>query len=294
MGGLQKVEPEVRQRGSRHVGEAKCKQYSREQFLREHPTCCYCGLPATTTDHCPPRAMFLDRIWPEGYEFPACHTCNQEARKDEQVLAMLGPLWFTKNQTKAETEHWKRHAKGLANNQPEIIAEMLSGRSRNEQHQAFRQILGNEVGDELRRRGYGIGELGPRIQAVISRFATKLAKALFYKHAGTVLDGELWAIHFTAADREKAIGVVELMLTIAPLQSETSRSGQVLNDQFTYRYNCSAGPEPVLYAVVQFNDQLMFNIVAASNLFREAVGGSMGVLDEQAMSDWRVDARLSH
>ncbi len=274
------------------MGQAKFKQYNREKFLEKNPKCCYCGNDATTTDHCPPRAMVLNRIWPEGYEFPACHSCNQEARKDEQILAMLSPMWFSRDQTEAEAEHWRKQTKGLANNQPEVITEMLINSERNKQRNEFRRLFGKEIGDELRRRGYGIGVLGPLTQAAIRRFSIKLSKALFYKHTKTILDGYLWAVHFTAANRNDTSSVVELMLRIAPMEPETSRSGESLTNQFTYRYNYSDGPEPVLYAVVQFNDQLMFNITAASNLFIEAVGGSMGILDQEPLSQWKIDARI--
>jgi hypothetical protein len=50
----------------------------REEFFTKNPWCIFCGgtVAATTVEHCPPRAMFDNKEWPEGYAFPACASCN--------------------------------------------------------------------------------------------------------------------------------------------------------------------------------------------------------------------------
>src|SRR4051794_40646259 len=74
------------------MGAAKGKRAIREQFLKDHPLCCFCGgaTTATTEDHVPSRALFRDRQWPEGYVFPACQKCNGVSSKHELIIAMLG------------------------------------------------------------------------------------------------------------------------------------------------------------------------------------------------------------
>jgi hypothetical protein len=71
------------------MGEAKAKISKKAEFLLRHPECIYCGAPATTVDHCPPRCFFAGKHGPEGYEFPACQPCNSGARLDEQALSVL-------------------------------------------------------------------------------------------------------------------------------------------------------------------------------------------------------------
>jgi hypothetical protein len=46
----------------------------RRAFLAKHRYCAFCGghATATTVEHCPPRALFQDRRWPESFEFPCC------------------------------------------------------------------------------------------------------------------------------------------------------------------------------------------------------------------------------
>lgn len=237
--------------------------------------------------------MFLNRRWPEGYEFPACDPCNQAGREYEPFLAMLRPLWFSKSLSPDEKKHWEKITRGVANNQPDLIRELLAQPSRNEQRKHLRRAFGDSLGDELRRRGYEMANLGPLAQAAIQRFAIKLGKALFYKHIGTALDGELWAYHFDTTRKSSGQELLDIMTRIAPLVPVTVRSGQFLDDQFTYRYNVSSGPEPLFYAVVQFNDQLMFHIIATDHRFRISVGGDMGALDQPPFASCRIDARLT-
>jgi len=63
-------------------------------FIKANPICIFCGgsTPSTTKEHCPPRAMFQHRQWPEGFEFPACDTCNGGTRDDDLLIAMLARL----------------------------------------------------------------------------------------------------------------------------------------------------------------------------------------------------------
>src|SRR5258708_8632371 len=53
--------------------------------------CIFCGglSPTTTVDHRPARSFFDRRAWPEGYDFPACHPCNQASKDAEHKLAVL-------------------------------------------------------------------------------------------------------------------------------------------------------------------------------------------------------------
>lgn len=280
------------------MGDAKRKraiqQYSREEFLRENSCCCYCGKVATTTDHCPARAFFLDRRWPEGYEFPSCNSCNQENRIDELVVAMLCRVWFARPRlSPKEREHFQKLVRGVANNAPGVIVELQGDNTRRSQRTAFRDLFGENKGDRYRLQGYRSAPIGPLTRDAIDRFQVKLAKALYYKHSGQILDGEIWSVHLSAADAVSMNPVIETLLSITPFKAKIIRCGSELNDQFIYRYNCSSKPAALLFAVVQFSDQMMFHIVAADHRFRKSAGGSMGALDESPFSEWHTDARLS-
>ena len=66
----------------------------RVAFLGANPLCAFCGghKLATTIEHCPPKALFQRRRWPEGLEFPACDDCNFGTSDQDVVVAMLARM----------------------------------------------------------------------------------------------------------------------------------------------------------------------------------------------------------
>ncbi|MCQ4160843.1 hypothetical protein NON00_12985 [Roseomonas sp. GC11] len=230
------------------MGEAKLKQYNRQQFLREHPTCCYCGAVATTTDHCPPRALFQNRHWPEGYEFPCCQPCNAAGRQSEQVaVAILRPSLFQET----EDEAWEKTVRSLKINRPEVLDEWTEA-SRNQMRRMFREKFGDGLGDYLRNQGYGIVELGPISQAAIEEVLFRLGQALFYKHVGRrCAGGKIWIVRM---DMLNAEGSLDSITKITPLLAQSVRGRIDLSDQFLYRYNVSPS-EGILCAVVKIREQ---------------------------------------
>jgi hypothetical protein len=240
------------------MGAARLKKTKRQQLLEAHPLCIYCGAPATTTDHCPPRCFFEGRIWPESYEFPACEPCNARARLDEQALAVivrakaLSPL----------NSEWEKLAQGVKNNQPEIVAEWMS-MSRNEQKSALRNTFGRAAGDTLRRLGWITINLGPLTKAMITRFMIKLAKALYFRHTNAPLDGFVYVSHINVVDKDTTPEFVNSILAMAPALPAIQRNNTSMLDQFIYRFNCSA-EHGVMYAVVQFGEQYIFQLIALS------------------------------
>jgi hypothetical protein len=242
------------------MGEAKTKGKVREKILAVYPWCIYCGAQATTTDHCPPRAAFRGRHWPESYEFPACSPCNAGARRDEQVLAVLFRSDFADGNS-AEQEEWEKQAQGLKNTQPEIVAEWQPP-SRNRLRKILRLAYGAEA-DERRRRGWGAIVLGPLTEAVIQRFMIKLSKALYFKHNQHAFDGVLYTHQVDKLRADTTPEYLAEIYRMAPGLPEVNRNSKSLFDQFIYRFNHS--PEHrVMYAVVEFGVQWVFQLIAIS------------------------------
>jgi hypothetical protein len=236
--------------GAKEMGEAKRKQYSREQFLREHPFCAYCGEPATTTDHCPPRCFFEQRLWPETYEFPACDPCNEEGRLDEQALAVLTRLNLIDVDTEPGLTEWKSLLDGVRNNQPEILAEW-GDISASRRKRVLRDAFGQD-GDRMRWAGWGAIKLGPQTRGAIDRFCIKLGKALYYRHLHEVFEGDIYIRHVDAVIKDKDPELLKSLLQFAPQLAAPLRSMKSLADQFNYAFNESKNVG-VLYAVVEFN-----------------------------------------
>jgi hypothetical protein len=243
------------------MGDAARKLSKTKELLQAHPWCIYCGVPATTTDHCPPRSFFKSRQWPDTYEYPACEPCNRSARLDEQALATLIRADTLEGATDTERLEWERLATGVKNNQPHLVAEWESI-SRNQIKHSLRLAYGRE-GDLRRQRGWGALNIGPLTHAVIERFMIKLSKALYYRHNEKIFDGVLYIHHINRLSMDTTPEYLKSIYHMAPALPEIKRNGKSLFDQFVYRFNHS--PEhKVMYAVVQFGQQWIFQLIAVS------------------------------
>jgi hypothetical protein len=243
------------------MGEARRRLSKTQELLKANPWCIYCGAQASTTDHCPPKSFFINRDWPDTYEYPACEPCNHGARLDEQALAVLIRAATPEGGSDAERPEWSKLAGGVKNNQPSIVAEW-ERISRNDIRRGLRLACGSE-GDLRRQRGWSALHIGPLTKAVIERFMIKLSKALFYKHNGKIFNGVLYIHHVNRLLRDTTPEYLKSIFQMAPALPEIKRNSRSLFDQFVYRFNHS--PEHgVMYAVVQFGEQWMFQLIAVS------------------------------
>lgn len=260
------------------------------EFLVRHPRCIYCGGKATTEDHCPPRCFFLDRQWPEGYSFPACQTCNAEARLDEQALGVLVRINLDGDDLPgAKRDEFLRLIKGTENNCPAIVQEWTSG-TRNDVRRILNRNFG-EMGDDMRRAGYGAINLGPLTQGMISRFRVKLGKALYFRHTGVIFDGVIFANHMSSYDARDDSTAIDAALSFAPLRADPIRGNKPLDDQFIYRFNASV-EFGVVNAVVRFSDQVIFHILAIRRDTQDAVSGQRADDGLQQPTKGRFDCPL--
>jgi len=212
------------------------RRKKRLKFFQSNPWCCFCGgsKPATTIDHTPQRSMFDNRIWPEGYEFPACDDCNHRTGNDELLVAMLAKV-RPAYETGATTDNFMELVAGVRNNHPEVFNSigMLGA--------AERKRL-------IRERGIPVpvgmlpSELPivslrhPAVAAVMDAFAAKLLMALHYRHTGTILPktGLITYRWYTNADtRPEALDQVLKVLKGSP---ELRRQTTSLKEQFDYRF----------------------------------------------------------
>jgi hypothetical protein len=113
------------------MSESKRRMSKQQQLLAEHPDCYFCGgvNRATTIDHVPPRACFPDGYAPEGFEFPACKNCNEDAAKQDQIFgfyAMLLDFDESKMGNEDDAKKLKKLRQGIANNYPEALPNQTS------------------------------------------------------------------------------------------------------------------------------------------------------------------------
>jgi hypothetical protein len=267
--------------------QALRRQARKAEFLKTHPRCAYCGDVSTTVDHCPARGLFPGRIWPEGYEFPACYNCNHDAGRDEQVLALLFRLELAEGRGPASQVEFQKAINGLRRNQPELLSE-LRRLSASKQKTWFRQAFGPD-GDHMRYRGWGAATIGPLATAAINRSMLKLGKALFYKHVGRPFAGRMLIRHYS-----RFIEADEFFAGLSRFTPETvvpRRANRDLTDKFIYQINCNS-TLGVLFTVVQFTPQFIFAFLITSDEavaeFRRISPESDFSLFEHGMTDCRL------
>jgi len=196
----------------------------RERVLRKHPNCIFCGggIPASTIDHVPARAIFDLRDRPGGLEFPACEPCNHGARRDEQIAAMISRAYPDASAVAAD--ELDGIMQGITNNHPGLIEELTP---------SFRQ-------EKLARQkgGPGVGALrcdGPILNRAMKRFAAKIGFALHFEYTGRPVPaggaaGVRWFTNVQAIDGELPADLIQLFG-----EHRTLRQGSKhVEDQFGY------------------------------------------------------------
>ncbi|RST54060.1 hypothetical protein [Variovorax sp. DXTD-1] len=252
----------------------------RAKFFAEHPMCIFCGgaAPAETEEHCPPRSLFKDRAWPEGFVFPACVACNAGSSDADLVAAFLAQLRHNSDVVSSRSEGIMRQ---LHRQHPGLIGRMLI-RSPIEARARARR-LGIEPRPGETHLDLGLVKVTAEMEHAVSVLASKLTKAVFYVHTGRIFPavGSINLHWFTNAELLDPAHRQSVAATagLATLRPPVTRGGKDLRDQFDYSYGVDT-KEELLLLHVGFGDTFGFVSLA---------GCVPGQLDE--MSE-RIDARL--
>ena len=155
------------------MGEKKTRT---ERMKAQHPICCYCGhRPTETTDHCPPKIVFLNKDRPKGLEFPACEDCNKKSSTGDAVAALIFGL--TVNINPELVEHKVSAIKRFKTVQicaPEVIQEVLYNRP----NRTFEKREVSAVG--LDPQKVKLFSVGPNTRRHLFNFSAKLTVAAYF------------------------------------------------------------------------------------------------------------------
>ena len=128
--------------------------------------------------------------------------------------------------------------------------------------------------------------LGPLTAEALGRFSRRLTKAIFYREVGERFEGVMYIRRHSVADGSQP-ELLRQIAQYAPMGVTPIRAGEQLSDQFGYRFNASSDLG-VLYAVVEFGPQVIFQIIALShrgfaglNEYRAGLGQDPLVMDEE-------------
>jgi hypothetical protein len=207
----------------------------RQKFLREHPTCCFCGgnRPAVGEDHFPSRTVFTERQWPEGYVFPACLECNGVTRLDELLVSFLSRMRPNPTE-RVVPEEFTDLLRAIRNNFPGLLEAMKA--THRDQRDAQRKYgLPTPPGGTI--ADIPVLKLtDPRIHDAVANFSRKLGLAIYYKETGLILTHEgaiasRWYANAQIDNNEIDRDLIKVLPSIPTFQ----RGNVPLKDQFFYR-----------------------------------------------------------
>lgn len=161
----------------------------KQQFLEDHPVCCFCGglTPSTSLDHVPPQACFPKGFVPEGIEFPACKRCNDVTRPLDQALGYYTML-IDYDLNNLHVDRAKGLHNGMLNNAPEALPEFKLSpntiRAVMKQH-GIERTPGLLLRDEPIVRSLVLAST--RIDEATVAVGRKLGCALYYRHKKRIL-----------------------------------------------------------------------------------------------------------
>jgi hypothetical protein len=214
----------------------------RKIFFSANPFCIFCGgsEPATTIEHCPPKAMFDQKRWPEGYEFAACAACNSGSSDQDLLIS-----WMARNNYQDLSSEGNSQTLGLfkmAHRQnPGMIQKLLpSAVEARRTNREFGIIPppGKTHGET------GVVNITPEMRAAVRVFGKKLAKCLYFMHRKEIfpIDGVLMMGWFTNTEFVRKDGVVLFRFfdSIAGNIPVIERAGRSLSDRFSYKFSDSA------------------------------------------------------
>jgi hypothetical protein len=214
----------------------------RQAFLKANPFCIFCGgsTPATTIEHCPPRALFQFRQWPVGFEFPACDACNGGTSDDDLMLSMAARM----NPFDDSSDRDGRTAgliQSVVREFPGIASRMVlsAAEARRENRRFGLRPPPGKLHQET-----GIARVPPEMRQAVNVVGAKLAKAVYHKYTGRTfpVTGCLLLHFFTNIGLiEKGhFPMVEQMRHLQGPVPDLVRTGNLLNDQFSYKLTMDA------------------------------------------------------
>lgn len=237
-----------------------------QAFLQEHPLCCYCGgnEPATTEDHWPPRSVFNERKWPDGYVFPACDRCQMATPNDEALFALICRMTAPGEQSSAFGATNKL-MRAVAEREPEIYRSFLMPANQKRKWLKERDIT---LPPGLGTSDVPVVSLAhPNLKARIRRCATKLFLSLHYLHTKKILPstGGIVLSEFSnvATIEQQGLEVFSQMAVNVP---EIRWQRMDVTPQFKYRFSADARWGIGSVFLVQFNDGVGFGAICIRDL----------------------------
>jgi hypothetical protein len=201
--------------------------------------CIFCGgeTPAPTTEHCPPRSLFLDRRWPEGFSFPACHKCNNGTADDDQIFSVLALAGELENSS-LRSDQAEKALEGFSKKDPNLFDRMFEQTSR--QGRRYARELGISPAKGQTYRDLPLLTITEEVHRSVGVVAGKLTKAIYFRHQSRIFPKKGGILFHWSTNADKLAGrkvALEAFGNIKGEQPLLVRDSKKLNDQFSYIYS---------------------------------------------------------
>ena len=250
----------------------------RQAFKKIHPYCIFCGGSklTTTIEHCPPRALFRDKQWPNGFDFPSCGPCNHGSSNEDQIIAMITRFTPSDGDDLQHLESAK-YMKGVYNNNPGLFAKMMP--TNVEARRANRDLGVIPKPGQTHQDIAGV-KVVPEIHDAVGVFAAKLSKGIFYRENKKIFPatGCLAMTWFTNAEisRDGEHEIFELLKSVLGSAPVLLRSRSELNEQFSYKF-CIGEADTLFILDVRIGNAFRILILGCTEL-----GKLESILNEDA------------
>jgi hypothetical protein len=239
----------------------------KDAFFIAHPNCIFCGgaEKATTIEHCPPRAMFQFRQWPDGFEFPACSSCNHGTADHDLIIALLA-------RTDPFTEAGNRDGRmpmiieSVHQKHPSMIGKMMPNAL---ESRTLNRKLGIVPPPGLTNQEAGPVRVTEEMHRAVEVFAAKLTKAVYYMRTNNVFPSEgrialKWFTNSELITNQGRYVVFDLLQQLDGLAPALVRSNSLLNDQFEYKISISPDGD-ILALQARFGNGFGFAVFASTD-----------------------------
>lgn len=215
--------------------------------------CIFCGgsTLATTEEHCPPRALFHLKHWPEGYVFPACKSCNNDSSDEDLMVAFLAQL-DPKTQDPEKSKKGFGLMRAVHRQFPEALQKIFNKSATEARRDARKLGMTPKPGKTYQE--LGIANVPEEMHKSVGMLASKLTKAVYYMQTNAIFpsNGGIMFQWFTNAQKMEhgKIVLLEAAAAFSAISPPKQRSGKDLKDQFDYRYSVGEQGELHLLQVV--------------------------------------------
>lgn len=194
--------------------------------------------------------MFLNRVWPDGFEFPACDECNSGSSDEDLLFAMLSRFDPVSNSGDLDNRQigLMRGAEGQF---PGLFQRMMLSPSEARRRNRENGVL-PRAGQTQQQAASMINVTGEMHHAVCT-VALKLAKAMYFRRTGRAFPdhGFLMVNWFGNSDLFKH-GSFRMFADLQHVAGDVpviARNGQSLADQFQAKVSLQEGrPELIVQA----------------------------------------------